>query len=138
MKQIGVITVARWMAETLPEGMLAYMEHAGKLFRLDRIRCYNGALRPLFDTPGAGVTGFPWSAVQYKQGYTPESPVYLTMGENLVGVKLADIIDSVEQARPGCWSLRGGGYIASIGEAARTMQAAATQGAGQSEDMWYS
>ena len=136
MKQIGVITVARWMTETLPEGMIAYMEHDGKLFRLDRIRCYNGALRPLFDTPGAGVTGFPWSAVQYRQSYTPESPVYLTTGRSLVGIALADVIDSVEEMQDRCWALQEGDGFVTHAEPAEAAQTVGAQEVGRGE-MWY-
>ena len=136
MKRIGMITVARWMAESLPDDMVAYMEHAGKLFRLDRIRCYNGALRPLFDTPGAGVTGFPWSDVQYKQSYTAESSVYLTMGGNLVGVPLADVIDSVEEMQDRCWALQEGDGFVTRAEPAEASQTIGAQEAGGGE-MWY-
>ena len=129
-----MITVARWMAETLPGGMIAYMEHDGKLFRLDRIRCYSGALYPLFATPGAGVTGFPWNPVQLKRVYTPESRVFLTTGENLVGVKLADVIESVEEVQDRCWALQeGDGLIAHAEIAEDTTQAAEGETAGCGE-----
>jgi hypothetical protein len=140
MKQIGMITVARWMTETLPAGMIAYMEHDGKLFRLREVKCYNGHLRPLFKTPGCRMGGFPYGgdlpligAAKYKQSYTPESPVYLTMGGSLVGVALADVIDSVEEVQDRCWALQeGDGFIAR----AETAEDAEPQAAGGGE-MWF-
>lgn len=136
MKRIGMITVARWMAEKLPKGMIAYMEHEGKLFRLRQIRGYNGQLRPLFDTPGVGTSGFPWHDVQYTQSYTAESPVYLTTGENLVGAALADVADSVEEMQDRCWALREGeGLAAKAGTVMPATQGEALHPAGCGE-MW--
>lgn len=137
MKQIGTITVARWMAETLPDGIIAYMEHGGKLFRLREVKCYNGHLRPLFETPGCRMGSFPWNAVQYKQSYTAESPVFLTTGESLVGVALADVIDSVEEVQDRCWALQeGDGFIARAEIAEDAAQAAEGETVGCGE-MWF-
>jgi hypothetical protein len=138
MKRIGMITVARWMAETLPDGVVAYMEHAGKLFRLSEVKCYNGHLRPLFEAPVRRIGGSPWNAVQFKQSYTAASPVYLTMGENLVGVKLADVIDSAEEMQERCWALQEGDGFITRAETAEDAEPQAAEGetAGCGE-MWY-
>lgn len=137
MKRIGMITVGRWMAETLPNGMSAYMEYKGKLFRLKRIRCYNGYINPVFKTPWYRVAGFPYNAVQLGQQYTTESPVFLSMGENLVGVALDNIVDFVTEAQGRCWALsEGDGLVATSGTAA-VRAACAPQGVGQSGDAWY-
>jgi hypothetical protein len=86
------------------------------------------------------MDGFPYGgdlpfigASMYKQSYTPESPVYLTTGENLVGVKLADVIDSAEEMQDRCWALQEGkGFITR----AETAEDAEPQAAGRGE-MWY-
>jgi hypothetical protein len=137
MKRIGMITVGRWMAEKLPNTMRAYMEHKGKLFRLKRIRCYNGHIRPIFETPWYRVPGFPYGEMQLGQQYTPESPVFLSMGENLVGLALADVIEFVTEAQDRCWALsEGDGLVATSGTAA-VRAACAPQGVGQSDGAWY-
>ena len=138
MKRIGMITVGRWMTEALPDGMIAYMEHKGKLFRLREVQCFNGHLRPLFETPGCCMGAFPYNAVQYRQAYTPESPVFLTMGGNLVGTPLADITDSVEEMQDRCWALQeGDGFVTSTEPVGAMAQTAPAQDA-ESGDMWYS
>ena len=137
MKRIGMITVGRWMTEKLPDTMNAYMELKGKLFRLKRIRCYNGHIRPIFETPWYRVAGLPYGEMRLRQQYTTESPVFLSMGENLVGVALADVIDSVAEAQACCWALsEGDGLITTSGTAA-VRSACTPQGVGQSEETWY-
>jgi hypothetical protein len=59
------------------------------------------------------------------------------MGENLVGVKLADVIDSAEEMQERCWALQeGDGFIASAETAEDAAQAAKGEAAGCGE-MWY-
>jgi hypothetical protein len=137
MKRIGMITVARWMAETLPASMLVYMEYKGKLFRLKRICCYNGYINPVFKTPWYRVAEFPYNASQLRQQYTSESPVFLSMGEDLVGMALADVVDFVTEAQGRCWALsEGDGLVATPGTAA-VRAACAPQDNNQSEYMRY-
>lgn len=97
-----MVTVARWMTELLPRGMDTYMVKGGKLFRLKRIRCYNGSVRPVLECLKGRLAG----EFTGEGGYTLESPVFLSAGEDLVGVAVTDIANSVEVAGTNCWALR--------------------------------
>ena len=104
MKQIGVTTIARWMAEQLPKDMTAYMEYKGKLFRLKRIKSYNGSIRPVFATLLDAKIGSEFTGTE--DIFTLESSVFLTIDRDLAGVTIANIIDAVEPASHGCWAMQ--------------------------------
>jgi hypothetical protein len=98
------------MAEKLPEGITAYMEYRGQLFRLKRIRSYNGIIQPILAT-------FLQASLRRNREFCAEitntshlyslgSPVYLATNKNLAGATVTDIIDSVEPVDSGCWALR--------------------------------
>lgn len=46
MRRYGATTIARWLAEELPEGVRSYIEACGKLHELVGIDGTSGHLRP--------------------------------------------------------------------------------------------
>jgi hypothetical protein len=113
VKQIGVITVARWTAESLPDDMVAYMVSEGKLYHLKSVQSSNGLLKPLLEAPFRLHASSEWGAVP--ESYSLESPVFLTTRTDLTGVALESVAESVEECQVGCWALRDKPVCAVIG-----------------------
>jgi len=100
-ERFGVTTIARWMTEPLPENVVAYMESGGQLYRLKRIRGYNGRVRPvLASLDHKGYTCTP------ENKCTLNSVVFLSVDVDLSGVAVKDIIDAVAPACADCWALQ--------------------------------
>lgn len=77
MKRVETSTVARWMAEQLPENVTPYMVVEGDLYRLKRMAVFNGVLRPTFAALLSSTTRFG----EFTRGdidCTLQSPVYLS------------------------------------------------------------
>lgn len=102
MKRFGVTTVARWMTEPLPKGVKAYMENNSRLYHLERIRSYNGDIQPILTTK-FGIRKFTWSK---ENTYTLGSPVFLSLGVDLTGLAVEEILDAVALVCSDCWALR--------------------------------
>jgi len=102
---LGVTTVANWMATRLPEGITAYMAHNGVLYRLKRIRSYNGVIRPVLGTiPTCWKRYHEFTA----QGecYMLDSAVFLSTDASLEGNPLESVTPVAELADTSCWALR--------------------------------
>jgi hypothetical protein len=98
-RRIGVTTVARWMAEKMPKGITAYMEHRKRLYRLRQIRATNGRLIPLLDC---------LLFRQYQLDHSPCSlgtPVFLSINEDLHGVGTEKIVGCAELASFNCYAI---------------------------------
>lgn len=104
MKQFGMTTIAHWMAVRFPKGVKAYMESRGQLFRLKRIRSYNGKIRPILATLADMKLNGEFTSVEKDRSLS--SAVYLSTGADLAGTALVDILDAVEPARLDCWAMR--------------------------------
>ncbi len=107
MERYGVTTIARWLTEELPRGVRAYIEDGGTLFELVGLEATSGRLLPKLKLKGwRSVVTF--RACRLAMG----TPVILSMGENLGGVKLAALSCQIVRASPGSFALpRSGGRV---------------------------
>ena len=88
------------MTEPLPKRVIAYMESGGRLFRLKRIRCYNGNIRPIL---AAIVDGSEFTS---RSKYAFGSAVFLSLDVDLTGLAVEKILDVATPACSDCWALR--------------------------------
>lgn len=100
-ERFGATTVARWMTEPLPKDVTAYMESQGRLFRLRRVRGYNGSIQPMLAVINCSGLSSPG-----QDKYTLNSTVFLSLGVDLAGVAMEDIVDAVAPACSDCWALQ--------------------------------
>jgi hypothetical protein len=79
MRQVGLSTVARWLSEPLAEGVQAYMQSGGCLYRLQRVEGRAGILRVILFCKGntryTMVGG---------DSYTVNSHVFLHAGDKFI------------------------------------------------------
>lgn len=106
MYRYGATTVARWLTEELPKGVRAYIEDGGTLFELVGLEATSGRLLPRLKLKGWRST-FVTRACRLAM----ETPVILSTGENLAGVKLNALSSQIVRASLGSFALpRNGGY----------------------------
>ena len=100
MKRFGVTTVARWLGEELPPGVTAYTEYRGRLFELLRLEAVSGSLFPTLRTLAdrRGQFSPPNTVVNL------ETPVILSLCENLAGTKLAELEGDLVAAATNSWA----------------------------------
>jgi hypothetical protein len=112
MYRFGATTVARWLAEELPEGARAFIEDSDTLYELIGLEATNGRLVPRVLAPYKWWPGGKTPLLGWIK-LTLDTPVILTQGENLAGKTLAAISPQIcraatgSHALPGCRVLEG-------------------------------
>jgi hypothetical protein len=101
MRRYGVTTVARWLAEELPEGVRSYIEACGTLHELVAIEATSGHLLPRLRVRGLRRMLHVPRATRLAMA----TPVILSMGENLAGKSLGSISSQVDRAAFGSFAL---------------------------------
>lgn len=110
MRQVGVTTIARWLTAPLREGVRAYVQSDGSLYRLGSITGDAGRLSVAIWMPYK--RNAPLNYCKGQDNYTLQSPVYLYWGkDDLSGLE----VDGVELAELGMTTVSGGvGWVGTV------------------------
>ena len=103
MKRYGATTIARWLTEELPEGVLAYIENRGTLHELVGLEAINGHLTPRVKVQRVRGSGGTFT-VLCDARLTMGTLVILSLNENLACVTLGGCFVANLLGR--CWKFR--------------------------------
>ncbi len=100
MRRFGATTVARWLAEELPEGVRSYIEACGTLHEIVAIEGTSGHLLPRLRVPGRRMLHVPRAT-----RLAMATIVILSVEEDLAGKTLGSICSQIGRAALGSHAL---------------------------------